>query len=271
MNFFGLSRQLWLIELGILVNMLGYGAVLPFEIIYLHDGRGFSLALAGLVIGVVTGAAIVTAPVAGPLIDRFGARTAAVGSSLALGAAYAGLAVAIKPAYALAAAALAGAANGVANPAQSTLVASLAPRDVRHRATAASRVAANVGFGLGGFVGGLVAVGGLPGFVALFLANGVTYMLYAALLVAAVRREPSVPPVERGYAVVVRDRAFLRLVGVNVAMIAVGWSVFTWLLPLHANALHVSAPQIGALLLANAVTSPQPKCRSPGAPRAAAE
>jgi hypothetical protein len=36
----GLSRELWLVQGGIFLNMLGYGAVLPFEIIYLHDGRG---------------------------------------------------------------------------------------------------------------------------------------------------------------------------------------------------------------------------------------
>src|SRR6266566_6772752 len=76
---FGLSRELWLVEAGIFLNMLGYGAVLPFEIIYLHDGRGFSLGVAGLVIGTITGLAVVAAPVAGPVIDRLGARaTAAV-------------------------------------------------------------------------------------------------------------------------------------------------------------------------------------------------
>jgi hypothetical protein len=40
---FGLSRELWLIEAGVFLNMLGYGGVLPFEIIYLHNGCGFSL------------------------------------------------------------------------------------------------------------------------------------------------------------------------------------------------------------------------------------
>ena len=48
---FGLSRELWLVEVGIFLNMLGYGAVLPFEVIYLHDGRGFGLGVAGLVVG----------------------------------------------------------------------------------------------------------------------------------------------------------------------------------------------------------------------------
>jgi hypothetical protein len=33
---FGLSRELWVVEAGIFINMLGYGAVLPFEVIYLH-------------------------------------------------------------------------------------------------------------------------------------------------------------------------------------------------------------------------------------------
>src|ERR1700758_4182258 len=76
----GLSRELWLVQAGIFLNMLGYGAVLPFELIYLHDARGFSLSVAGVVVGALTGVAIVTAPVAGPLIDRFGARRIAVGA-----------------------------------------------------------------------------------------------------------------------------------------------------------------------------------------------
>ena len=88
-----LSRELWLVMLGIFLNYVGYGAVLPFEIIYLHDGRGFSLGVAGLVVGLVTGVAVVAAPVVGPLIDRFGARAVAAAAGVALAAGYAGLAV----------------------------------------------------------------------------------------------------------------------------------------------------------------------------------
>jgi hypothetical protein len=64
---FGLSRELWLIEAGVFLNMLGYGGVLPFEIIYLHNGRGFSLGVAGLVVGTITGIAVVVSPTAGQL------------------------------------------------------------------------------------------------------------------------------------------------------------------------------------------------------------
>src|SRR6266581_7508934 len=91
---FGLSRELWLVEAGIFLNMLGYGAVLPFEIIYLHDGRGFSLSVAGLVVGAITGVAVVSAPFAGPVIDRCGARITTIGGGIALGAGYVGLAFA---------------------------------------------------------------------------------------------------------------------------------------------------------------------------------
>jgi MFS family permease len=122
----GLSRELWLVQGGIFLNMLGYGAVLPFEIIYLHDGRGFSVGVAGLVVGVLSWGAVAAAPAAGPLIDRYGARATAGGAGIALAAGYAGLAFAHRPGPALAAAACAGAGNGALNPSQSALLATLA-------------------------------------------------------------------------------------------------------------------------------------------------
>jgi MFS family permease len=252
---FGLSRELWLVEAGIFLNMLGYGAVLPFEVIYLHDGRGFSLGVAGLVVGTITGVAVVTAPAAGPLIDRFGARTTSVGAGIALAAGYAGLAFAHSPAQAFAGAVLAGAGNGALNPSQLTLVATLAPADMRHRATAVSRVAGNAAMGIGGALGGLVAVYGLPGFVLLFLANAVSYLVYAGVLAAVVRHQTRPESRTGGYRRVLRDTAFVHLAVTNVAMIAVGWGVFTWVLPPYArNEIGISAPLIGLLLLANAAT-----------------
>jgi len=249
---FGLSRELWLVEVGVFLNYLGYGAVLPFEVIYLHDGRGFSLGVAGLVVGLVTGVALVTAPLAGPLIDRFGARGTATGAGVALAGGYGGLAFAHSPAAAFAAAALAGAGNGALSPAQSTLLAALAPPELRHRATAVSRVAGNAGAGIGAALGGLVAVYGLNGFVALFLANAVTYLVYVAVLLVVVRAEARPERVAGGYRFVVRDRAFVHLALVNVALIAVGWGVFTWLVPPYAKAeIGVGPRLIGLLLLAN--------------------
>jgi MFS family permease len=252
---FGLSRELWIVQVGIFLNYLGWGAVLPFEIIYLHDGRGFSLEVAGLVVGTVTGLAVVAAPVAGPVIDRVGARVTAAGAGIALAAGYGGLAFAHTPRQAFAAAVAAGAGNGALLPSQSTLLASLASPQVRHRASAVSRVAGNLGMGLGGALGGLVAAYGLRGLVVLFLANALSYVLYVVILVVVVPTDARPTPVPGGYRVLVRDRPFLRLALTNVAVIAVGWGVFTWVVPPYARSeLGVGPRLIGLLLFANALT-----------------
>ena len=251
---FGLSRELWLIEAGVFLNMLGYGAVLPFEIIYLHNGRGFSLGVAGLVVGTITGVAVVVSPTAGQLIDRFGARLTAIGAGVALAVGYGGLAFVHTPAEAFAAAACAGAGNGALSPSQTTLLTTLAAPDVRHRVTAVSRVAGNAGIGIGGALGGLVAAHGLAGFVVLFLVNAVTYLVYVAVLAVVVRENPRREPVRGGYRLVLRDRAFVHLAVTDVAMIAIGWGVFTWLLPPFAqNDLGLSTTRIGLLLTVNAL------------------
>jgi MFS family permease len=251
----GLPGELWLIQAGVLLNALGWGAVLPFEVIYLHDGRGFSLGTAGLVVGTLTGVAVLAAPCAGPLIDRFGSRTAAAGSGIALAAGYAGLGLAHTEAWAFAAAALGGAGNGGLLPAQSTLIAGLAAPQTRHRATAVSRVCTNAGFGVGGALGGLVAGFGLDGFVALFFLNAATYLAYVGVLVAVVRRPPPVAPLSGGYRRVLRDGAFVHLAGANTVIIAVGWGLLPWVLPTYAErTIGVGPRVIGLLLLANAVT-----------------
>ena len=255
MRGLGLSRELWTVQIGIFLNTLGWGAVLPFEIIYLHNGRAFSLGTSGLVVGTITGLAVVSGPVSGPLIDRFGARVTALGGGVLLAAGYAILAFAQTPEVAFAGAALAGAGNGALNPSQSALLATLSPPDRRHRATAVSRVATNAGFGLGGAIGGVIAASGLRGFVALFLFNAATYLIYVCILAALVRKSPGSTPVAGGYRVVLRDRAFVQLAVANVAMIAVGWGVFSWLIPAYArNGLGAGVRLIGLMFLANAFT-----------------
>ena len=70
----GLSGPVIALQAGTAVNSFGTGLILPFEIIYLHELRGFPTATAGLVLAAVMGtAAVVTLP-AGALLDRFRAK-----------------------------------------------------------------------------------------------------------------------------------------------------------------------------------------------------
>src|SRR4051794_6021740 len=43
----GLSRPVLILQAGNALNYFGYGLILPFEIIYLHQIRGFSTSTAG--------------------------------------------------------------------------------------------------------------------------------------------------------------------------------------------------------------------------------
>lgn len=250
----GLSRRLWVVQAGIFLSMLGYGAVFPFEIVYLHEARGFSLGFAGLVVGLLSAAAVLAVPVAGAVVDRVGARATAIGAGLALAGGYTGLAFATTPAIAVASAAAGGLGNGGLQPSQSALLTALAPRELLQRASGVSRVAVNLGLGLGAAVGGVVAGLGLAGFVVLFLGNAATYLVYLAILVAAVREEARPEAVAGGYRQVVRDRALRRFALINVALIAVGWGVLAWIVPTYARAIGIAPSLIGLVILANAAT-----------------
>ena len=72
----GLAPAVWWLQAGVLLNFFGNGLVAPFLIIYLHYARGVPIAMAGLAIG--SGGVVATASgiLAGPIVDRFGARNA---------------------------------------------------------------------------------------------------------------------------------------------------------------------------------------------------
>lgn len=251
----GLSRAVWIVQVGVFLNMLGYGAVLPFEIIYLHGARQFSLAVAGLVVATVTGTAIVASFPAGSVIDSMGPRDAAAAGLVLLALGYGGLAFATSVGAAFACALVAGCGNGLVTPSQSALVAALVPRELRPRATAVSRVSVNVGFAGGAALGGVVATAGNTGLRALFVVNAATYVVYAVLLRVAVHTSVTRGDTPRGsYRRVFADRPFLALAVAHIGFIAVGWGVFSWVVPVYAKGIGVDSVVIGGLLLVNGLT-----------------
>src|SRR5207302_6000221 len=79
----GLPRPVLILQAGNALNYFGYGLVLPFEIIYLHQVRGFSTSTAGLVLAATMGAsAIVTLPT-GALLGRYSAKALVVAGNWA--------------------------------------------------------------------------------------------------------------------------------------------------------------------------------------------
>ncbi len=142
-----LPREVWLLQLGGVMNSFGNGLVLPFLVIYLHDVRGFALGVAGLVVAMSAAAQLTAGIVAGPLVDRLGARVV-LGGGLVMQAIGFGLFPLVRsPWQAFLLIAIEGAGSAGFWPSQSTLIARLTPPARRHAAYAQQRVTMNLGIG----------------------------------------------------------------------------------------------------------------------------
>ena len=145
----GLSRPVLILQAGNALNYFGYGLILPFEIIYLHQIRGFSASTAGLVLAATMATATVTIPPTGALADRYSAKAILVAGSLASALGYAGFAYVHLPWQAFACSIVSGAGIGTANTANRTLMIRLVTREQRAAAFALNRIAGNFGIGSG--------------------------------------------------------------------------------------------------------------------------
>jgi len=251
-----LPRAVWLVQAGGVVNALGNGVVFPFAVIYLHNVRGISFAEAGFALAIGGGAALAAGVVAGPLVDRIGGRNTLVLGLLLQAVAFTLFPLIREPWHAFALFALDGVGTACFWPGQSTLLARLTPAEDRHSAYALQRVSMNLGIGLGGVIGGLIATTADPGsFTRMFLFDAVSFLAFAAVLAAV--REPYPDEAEAheeelgGYRAVLRDRNFLALTGLNVLFVAVGYEVFALLPPFAKNYAGVSERWVGFIWLAN--------------------
>jgi predicted MFS family arabinose efflux permease len=250
-----LPRSVWTLETGGLVNAFGNGITYPFVVIYLHNVRSFSLGVAGLALATNGVFSLLASPVAGWLSDRIGGRLTLAGAlvTMAIGIGY--LPFVREPWQAFVAMAVVGWGNGSFWPSQSTLLAGLAPPARRHAAYALQRVSRNLGIGLGGLTGGLIATTTEPtSFTVLFVVDAASFLAF--VIVLAFVPDPQLPPVEEGarpgrYRDVLRDRLLLGIVGLNVLFVSAGYAQIE-LLPVFAkNEAGVTERAIGVIFLVN--------------------
>lgn len=253
-----LPRSVFTLQVGGLVNAFGNGMVIPFMFIYLHDVRGIPLGVAGLVIGTHAVVSIVAGPVFGSQIDRFGGKRMLALSLVILTVGYASYALVHTAWQGFLVALVSGTGVGGFWPSQSTLITGLTPNELRPAAFAMQRVVMNLGIGLGALTGGFIATTDSPGtFVALFLADAVTFLGYAVVMLVLVP-EPARSHGHAGgapgsYRAVLRHRAFVWVIALNALFIFAGFSGFD-VLPVYAkNDAGLSENQIGLLFFLNTV------------------
>jgi MFS family permease len=250
-----LPRDVWILQAGGLANMFGNGVIGPFLIIYLHNVRGISLGLAGLIVASSSAAALCSGFVGGALSDRLGPRAVLSAALLVMAVGFALFPLIRTPWQAFLLNMLVGAGSGSFWPSQSTLLSSLTPAERRHTAFAQQRMTMNLGIALGGLVAGAIARTDRPGtFTVLFLLNTVTFVVFVFVLrlLPDVRtREDHHEPGR--YADVFRNHIFVSYVILNIVFIGAGIAVMSELLPPFAkNTAHVSDPAIGVLWFVSA-------------------
>ena len=250
-----LPQPVWLLQGGGLANSFGNGIVLPFLIIYLHNVRGISLGVAGLIAATNSAAALGSGFVAGALSDRVGPRRVLMGALVVMAVAISLFPLIREAWHAFALNALLGSGSGAFWPSQSSLLTAITPVPRRHSAFAVQRVTMNLGLALGGLTGGAIASTTHPGtFTVLFVLDAATFLAYV-LVLGRIAVPPRAAVRDEGrYGDVVRDRPFMGYVILNATFMAAAMAVIIELLPPFAkNEASISERGVGLLWFVNSL------------------
>ncbi len=227
----GLPRSFWYLWGTTLINRLG-SFVLILLALYLTQVRGFTPALAGLVIGLWGAGGAAGTLLGGVLADRWGRKPTFL-TALYIGAALMltlglvrGGAVTAVTVFFL------GLASEASRPAVAALMIDIVPERDRLRAFSLYYWVINLGFAFAAVMAGFVA---RVDFLLLFIIDAATTVAGATLIAVTISEpvravapspstgRPTVPPpvtvqVRPGLRAVFRDRVFMAYVGVNILM-----------------------------------------------------
>src|SRR6478735_1636637 len=235
------------------------GLVLPFNIVYLHEVRGFALGDAGLLLALPPLVGFLVVGPGGSAIDRWGARRILIGALALQVVGNVLLAFASTPAAAAVALLLTGVAFGVSWPGFQAFIAAVIPSELRQRYFGVNFTLLNLGIGIGGLAAGMfVRVDHLPTFQAIYLADAVSYLPALVLMLGPLRHvagrvehhEAAGPKV--GYLDVVRRPAVASLLVLSFVASYVGYAQLNAGMPAYARSVgEVSTQGLGLAFAAN--------------------
>ena len=254
----GLPRAVWVIFTVTLVNRMGTMA-LPVLVLYLTREVGLTTSQAGLVFVFYGAGAVVTAPLAGKLCDRWQPRYV-MAAALFLSSAILLLYPLVGGFVAIITITMIWAIVSEAfRPAGLAIITTAVAPGQRRAAFALNRLAINLGMSVGPAVGGFLAA---HSFTALFIVDGATSLLAGLLLISTPLRtrhgddEPAheasaaVPPVKLGP---LRDLRFVYLLAANIPVILVFMQAQSAMPLFIVRDLQLSESAYGLLLAVNTV------------------
>jgi MFS family permease len=176
---FFMPRALWLLIIGMIVNVTGSSFLWPLNTIYIHDHLGKSLSVAGIVLMLNSAASVIGNLYGGSLFDKIGGyKSIILGISITL-AALIGLTFWHGWLAYIVFQIIIGFGTGIIFPSMYAMAGSVWKEGGR-KAFNAIYVAQNLGVALGASLGGIVAA---HSFQLIFLANTVMYVLFLLIAV----------------------------------------------------------------------------------------
>ncbi|WP_243291102.1 MFS transporter [Bacillus sp. FJAT-47783] len=169
-----MPRSLWLLIIGMAINVTGASFLWPLNTIYIHDHLGKSLTMAGIVLMLNSGASVVGNMLGGILFDRIGGfRSIMAGIITTLASLIVLVFFHDWPAYIILLT-LIGFGQGIVFPSMYALAGAVWPEGER-RAFNAIYIAQNSGVAIGSALGGIVAN---ISFEFIFIANTLLYIVF---------------------------------------------------------------------------------------------
>ncbi|HMQ47923.1 MAG TPA: MFS transporter [Saprospiraceae bacterium] len=179
-SFRGLSRDIWLLSLVMLINRSGT-MVLPFLTVFLSQVKGYSFSQVGWVMSCFGAGSVLGAFLGGKLTDRLGYYKVQVFSLLTSGVGFIVLGYMEDIVAFCIAIFLVSMLADMFRPANFAAVAAYSKPENRTRALTLIRLAVNLGFAVGPAVGGLIAAS--AGYDWLFWLDGLTCISAAGFMV----------------------------------------------------------------------------------------
>jgi predicted MFS family arabinose efflux permease len=250
----GLSKSTWLLSLVMLVNRSGT-MVIPFMTIYLtQPPMGYSIGQAGLVMGIFGLGAICGGFMGGRLTDLLGFHRVQLVTLTGGGILF--MVLGQMKSYPLICLCtfLLSVVNEAFRPANSTAIAHYCKEENRTRSYSLNRLAINLGWAVGGAIGGILAS---INYHLLFWVDGITNIL-AAILLRYFLADVSAPaPIHREATAdklagsPYQDKVYLKFIGCTILFAACFFQVFTILPVYYKRTLHLPEYMIGLLMTFN--------------------
>ncbi len=214
-----LPRQIWILALGRLLSEIGSGFTLFYAPIFFVQQVGLSPTVVGLALGSASISGVAGRLISGSCADRWGRKPVLLLATLVLAIACFILAATQDFPSLIVGCLVQGLGLGLYWPANEAIVADLTTGEQRRVAYAFTRLADNIGMGLGIIAGGIL-IGSTGAYRSLFIIDGVSFCCF--LLTIAVGIQETLRPGEiksqliGGYTTALRDRRLLVYVLVNI-------------------------------------------------------